>query len=108
MWIFMRDSFLSIVQDHSNSGRLLVRARIEGDIERIFPRARVIKLKKADYRYRAFIDRAEAARVIAAQVEAVNYPNFKNEVQLVSGIARHRAYLDVWATMRSYQDAPLL
>lgn len=43
MWVFMSDSFLSIVADStvSKSDCLLVRARREGDIERVFPEAKV-------------------------------------------------------------------
>jgi hypothetical protein len=105
MWVFLKDSFLSIVADSGHKDRLLVRARIKGDLERAFPSAQVFSLKRSDYRYRAFIDRAEVARTIAAQVEAITYPNFKDEVQRVSGGARHHAYFDVWAVMRDYQNA---
>lgn len=48
---------------------------------------------------------AEVARAIAEQVNAIDYPNFKDEVQRVSGGARHHAYFDVWAVMRDYQKA---
>jgi len=38
MWIFLSDSFLSIVDKDDPSGAtLLVRARVAGDIERVFP-----------------------------------------------------------------------
>ena len=76
----------------------------KGDITRAFPRARVIRLKHADYPFRAFIERAEVAHVIAAQVNAIDYPNFKDEVRRVSGGARHHAYFDVWLAMRDYQN----
>ena len=89
MWVFLKDSFLSIVADRGHKDRLLVRARIKGDLERAFPSAQVFSLKRSDYRYRAFIDRAEVTRAIAAQVGAITYPNFKDEVQRVSGGARH-------------------
>ena len=105
MWVFSKDSFLSIVADRNHKDRLLVRARIKGDIERAFPQAKVLSLKHADYHHRAFIDRAEVARAIAEQVNAIDYPNFKDEVQRVSGGARHHAYFDVWAVMRDYQKA---
>jgi len=105
MWVFLKDSFLSIVADRGHKDRLLVRARIKGDLERAFPQAKVLSLKNSDYRYRAFIDRAEVTRAIAAQVGAITYPNFKDEVQRVSGGARHHAYFDVWAVMRDYQKA---
>jgi hypothetical protein len=103
--VFLKDSFLSIVADSGHKDRLLVRARIKGDLERAFPSAQVFSLKRSDYRYRAFIDRAEVARAIAEQVGRIDYPNFKDEVQRASGDARHHAYFDVWAVMRDYQNA---
>jgi hypothetical protein len=41
MWIFLNDSFLSIVANRELAGVLLVRARKEGDIEAVFPDATV-------------------------------------------------------------------
>jgi hypothetical protein len=108
MWVFLRDSFLSIVADRGHKDRLLVRARIKGDLERAFPRAKVVSLKNTDYRYRAFIDRAEVARALAEQVARIDYTNFKDEVQRVSGSARHHVYFDVWTVMRDYPDAQSL
>jgi len=105
MWMFLKDSFLSIVADRGHKGRLLVRARIKGDLERVFPHAKVLSLKNSDYCYRAFVERAEVMRVIAAQVEAIDYPNFKDEVQRASGSSRHDAYFKVWAVMRDCQKA---
>ena len=37
MWIFLSDSFLSIVAHRDKPGVLLVRARRAGDIEAVFP-----------------------------------------------------------------------
>ena len=38
MWIMMSDCFLSIVRKDCSPGQLLVRARREGDIEKVFGR----------------------------------------------------------------------
>jgi len=43
MWIFLADSFLSVVDMGDPTGStLLVRARRQGDIERAFPDAKVV------------------------------------------------------------------
>ena len=39
MWIQFNNAFLSIVENRDNKLELLVRARIKGDIEKIFPDA---------------------------------------------------------------------
>lgn len=102
MWIFLSDSFLSIVDKGDLSGAtLLVRARVSGDIERVFPGATVIEGAGTDYRYRARIDRNLVAEKIAAELRSVNYGNFKSTVK---DRRRHDTYLEVWDAMMSYQS----
>lgn len=52
MWIMLNNAFLSIVENRNNKDELLVRARIEGDIERVFPEADSFQDEQADYKYR--------------------------------------------------------
>lgn len=102
MWVFLRDSFLSIVDKGDDTGQtLLVRARRAGDIETVFPDAEVIEGAGCDYAFRARIDREQVAQAMADQVRAVTYPNFKGAVK---ERARHDAYLCVWNAMYSYQE----
>lgn len=101
MWIFLSDSFLSVVDKGDPTGQtLLVRARRHGDIERVFPDARVVENAGTDYRYRARIDRERVAQAMAEQVRGVRYQNFK---ATVVDDDRHQAYMDVWGTMYRYQ-----
>lgn len=100
MWIFLNDAFLSIVADRQ-SDRLLVRARIAGDIERVFPSAAVSASPDADYAYRAFVARDTVADTLFWQAQSIAYPNFKNSVQEND---RHDAYLQVWSAMNRYQQ----
>ena len=102
MWIFLSDSFLSIVDKGDKSGRtLLVRARRKGDIENVFPQAEVIQGSGTDYQYRARIGREEVALRAADEVRGVKYPNFKSTVK---EHARHAAYMSVWDAMYQYQQ----
>ena len=43
MWIQFNNAFLSIVENRNNKLELLVRARVKGDIEKIFPDADVFE-----------------------------------------------------------------
>ena len=61
---------------------LTVRARIEGDIERVFPDAKVQANK-------------------GTQAMSVSYPNFKRTVE---DRKRHDAYMGVWSAMYGAQD----
>lgn len=93
MWIFLNDAALSIVAWRFNRNWLLVRARVRGDIEAVFPLAKVKETPDADYAYRALIPRHRVGAVIAQRLEEIDYDNFKDSCPP----ARHRAYMGLWA-----------
>jgi hypothetical protein len=102
MWIFLSDAMLSIVEKpgDSKAGTLTVRARIKGDIERVFPDAKVVEGAGTDYRFRASIPREQVAKAMHDQVMNLNYGNFKSSVK---DRQRHDAYMGVWSAMFSIQ-----
>ena len=81
MWIQFNNAFLSIVENRENTTELLVRGRVKGDIEKVFPEADVFEDNNADYKYRAFISKAIVAEKIMLKVTEINYDNFKNSVK---------------------------
>ncbi len=96
MWIFQNEAFLSVVAERGGTGRVLVRSRIEGDIQRALPAAEVFEDASADYRYRAFVSKADLKASLADAVDAIDYDNFKNSVR---DRKRHDAYMNVWGAM---------
>jgi hypothetical protein len=100
MWVCLNDCFLSIVAKDCARSEVLVRARRSGDIQKIFPEARVEVGNTTDYRYRARVDRRLVADAVAAEVMRINYPNFKNSV---TEKPLHAAYLRVWNAMADLQ-----
>ena len=100
MWIFLSQSFLSIVAVKDKPEILVVRSRISGDIEYVFPEAEVLTDIGSDYKYRAFLSRKRVAEAIATEVMNINYTNFKKSVNPYN---RELAYFDVWARMIDYQ-----
>jgi len=98
----LNNAFLSIVENRNNKDELLVRARIEGDIERVFPEANSFQDEQADYKYRAFVLRKEVEKVIALKVTEINYGNFKDSIS-PEDRSRHDAYLSVWSEMYKTQ-----
>ncbi|MBS3955420.1 MAG: hypothetical protein KGZ88_20935 [Methylomicrobium sp.] len=100
MWIVKNDSFLSIVEDRSNNGMLMVRGRLKGDIEAVFPGAKVERTPRADYLYRAFLPRAEVKKAIAESIDSIDYDNFKGSVQNQS---RYDIYMKLWEVMHKAQ-----
>lgn len=106
MWIFLSDAFLSVVADRDNpSGpRLLVRARRQGDIERVFPEAETFRIAGADYAFRTWLPRQRVAEVMQQQVQAITYPNFKSSIR---DRAYHDAALSAWSALHRYQSDQL-
>lgn len=106
MWIFLSDAFLSIVADKADpSGdRLLVRARRNGDIERVFPEAQVFSVPGADYAFRAWLPRARVAEACVEQIQSLSYANFKDSID---DPAYHDAAMRAWFAMHRYQAESL-
>lgn len=100
MWIFLPDSFISVVQKPGDTDTLTVRARIKGDIEAVFPQVKVVANKGTDYKYRARVPRQVVAQVLHDQVMGLNWGNFKGAVK---DPKRHEAYMDVWSAMYATQ-----
>jgi hypothetical protein len=99
--VFLSDAYLSVVQHRDDAAKLLVRARLKGDIERALPGVVAEETPAADYRYRAIVPRAQFAARLASLAEAIDYPNFKASV---SDPARHDVYMKVWGIMLREQD----
>ncbi len=73
-----------------------MRARVQGDIERVFPDAVVTTTPDADYRFRAALPREVVSKAIAEQIKRIGYPNFKSSVKEAD---RHDACMAVWGFM---------
>lgn len=101
MWICLNEAFLSIVEPSRGSAKLLVRARRKGDIETVFPAAKVQRTPGRDYLWRAEIDRNQAAQVIAQHVASTDYSNFKDSV---ADRNLHDAYARFWGIMANLQE----
>lgn len=101
-WIFLNDAMLSIVapKGPENADLLLVRARAEGDIQRVFPDAEVHRTEARDYRYRTLLPRQEVAIAIAKRIAGISYGNFKDSTREQD---RHDAYLGCWTSMFRFQ-----
>jgi hypothetical protein len=103
MWISLSNAFLSIVAVSGQPELLKVRARRQGDIERIFPDAVVQHTAGRDYFYRTELPRSVVSAAIAANLEDIDYDNFKNSVR---DDRLHSAYASVWTTMSKLQELP--
>lgn len=101
MWIFLNDSFVSVVQHPTEPTLLVVRARRRGDLQALLgPRTRVLETLDSDYQFRAFASKDTVASVLANRVRLIDYGNFKDSVKDPD---RKRRYLNVWTEMWEWQ-----
>jgi hypothetical protein len=100
MWVMLNNAFFSIVSKDCAPDELMVRARRPGDIEKVFPEAKVTEFTASDYHYRAAIKRTRIAYVLTNLVQEIDYSNFKNTVR---DKPLHDAYLRVWNAMADLQ-----
>ena len=105
MWIFTPTAFVSIVAHRRNPHVLLVRARLKGDLERLFPGCKVVETRRADYRFRAEIARERVAQVVADQLLGVEYDNVKDAIPRRGEVhqLRSRSMHRVWGVMHDAQ-----
>lgn len=101
MWVFLADSFLSIVATPEDPDLVKVRARFRGDIERVFPEAKVEAWTGTDYAYRTTLPRSRVAEAMAQAVMDIRATNFKAWVR---ERWRHDAYMRVWSVLAEEQD----
>jgi hypothetical protein len=116
VWVFTQTGFYSVVvydpsKDHGGGAAqtadlLLVRARVRKDLEELrrwIPDLDIREDGNADYRFRSLVGRDDWKRVLAAEVDALSYHNFKNRVAERDDDERHHAYMAVWTAMRKLQ-----
>lgn len=102
MWIMMNDSYFSVVKNRDKKDHLLVRARVEGDIERVFPKAKVIEGAGTDYKYRASIPKWIVSKIMRKEIEKIDYDNFKDSIPATDDF-RHDVYFEVWTKLMQLQ-----
>lgn len=103
MWVFLRDSFISIGQHDGESRLIKVEARIRGDIERVFPEADVAENESADYRFSAAIHRDRVAQALSLRASQIAYTDFVGSMESEDD-DRREAYITVWARMAEEQS----
>ena len=108
MWLFTKHGFYSVVQNSKDPEEVLIRSRVRADHEAA--KAAFYEYREGidvgtDYRYRLFVKKQAFHVWIMDHALAVDYPNFKNEVERASGDPddgrlRHDAYMHVWSLLR--------
>lgn len=100
MWICLNDAFFSVVRDKVDPDLLKVRARKRSHLENYFPRHKILRDEKADYRFRVLASRHDVAQLLIRRVAALEYTNFKDSVK---DRALHDMYALWWGDHHAYQ-----
>ncbi len=100
MWLCLNRAFISVVHKGCKADEVLCRARRPGDLEKVFPDAKVVESTNTDYRYRAVVKREAVAQALVAEVMGLTYSNFKDSVK---DHRLHDAYSRVWGVMIGLQ-----
>jgi hypothetical protein len=101
MWVFLPDAFISIAQHDEESRIVDVRARIRGDIERLFPEADVAETIDRDYRFATSLPKDRVAQVLSLRAAKINYTSF---FDAIADEDRQQAYIQVWGAMYEEQN----
>lgn len=107
MWMFCKSGMFSAVKHNKKEGVMLVRTRLEGDLERLFKnhglsdKYTATETLDADYRYRVEMDAADWVRCVTEEAESIDYGNFKDAVH--DGTVRDAAYMECWCAMNNAQ-----
>ena len=81
MWICLTTGLLSVIADN-DPAKLIVLARRKRDLLNTFGKdATIVETIDRHYRWRIFIDRETFKTVMAGQIDAIAYTNFKNAVK---------------------------
>lgn len=102
MWLFLNDSFVSIVEHRDDPDTLLVRGRFRGDAARFLglPQHHEVELATADYRWRVITSRATVEKALLRAVRRARYPNFKDSIRTAW---RKAIALRVWSILAAAQ-----
>ncbi|MEZ0325846.1 MAG: hypothetical protein ACAH95_08055 [Fimbriimonas sp.] len=101
MWLFLPDAFISVTEHETERRLVCVRARVRGDLERLFPEADIAETVDRDYRFATSLPKDRVAQVISLRISKLNYPSF---FEAITDEDRKQAYIQVWGAMYEEQN----
>lgn len=114
MWICLNDAFFSAVKKDCKPDEVMIRARREGDLEKVFNDEVLLsthgfdpikptRYTKSDYLFRAPVKKEHLKAALAAEVERIVYDNFKASTR---DHDLHRCYNRMWHAHADMQVLP--
>jgi hypothetical protein len=106
MWIFTQDGFISAVNNKEAADKITVRARDKQSLALIseIVNQEIIQVNGRDYPYRVYATKEQLSEFLQAQVDVLDYGNFKDQVKVVRGQEFASACGAVWEAMLDVTD----
>lgn len=106
MWVFTQDGFISAVDNNQKPGLLTVRSR---DRQSLVMLAEIAETSieftpGRDYQYRTFVTREAFTEFMTAQIDTLDYHNFKDRLRTTRGYEYSSAAGQVWTVMHDVID----
>lgn len=107
MWVFALTGFYSVVLNHDDPSSVMVRGRVEKDLERLqhimsdlgLERGPISRSPDRDYPYRLVMPKSEWADAVYTLAKDIDYNNYKNQVRATDGHERAALYSRIWGIM---------
>jgi len=108
MWMFTQTGFVSAVQHRAYVNSLIVRLRDRQSLVVLAaPGAtEILAGGGSDYPFRVVCPRSEFSIWVQAQVDGLQYGNFKNRVAQTRGYEFASVLSEVWSTAMALEDLP--
>jgi hypothetical protein len=106
MWLFTQHGFISAVQHDNDDDTIIVRARDARSLEFIAAlfEVPVERTPANDYPYRVFVRRADFMNYLSAEVDMLDYPDYKARLHATRGDDFYAAATHVWRSMHAIED----
>lgn len=106
MWVFSQDGFVSVVDNKVKPGYLAVRARDRQSLIVIaeMTNSEIEFTPMRDYQYRVYATPEQVKEFMTAQIEMIDYGNFKDRLTDSRGWEFHHAASQVWSVMNEIAD----
>ena len=100
MWVFTKNSYISVVEHRDRPNDVMIRARRRRHLVRLFPKRekQIVKTPNADYMWRLVVSKKEMAKVLSEYIlRNLTYDNFKGAQEMEPDMPEWMEFLHaVW------------
>lgn len=102
MWVFTESGFISAVRHFDYPDKVMIRARDKKSLD--WAGVPVTRTPEGDYPYRVTVSNEDFKAWLCANVDMLDYYNFKSQVAAVRGYQYAHPLHEVWSAMHDVED----